>query len=232
MEPNLLAFDTSSSILSLALQTPMGISCEQLDFGLLHQELLASRVDAITKIHSLKLKELQGIICSRGPGSFTGLRIGMALAKGLSQGLQIPVISVTTLDAMAESMITQTYEGYVLTLIDGKKQRFFWALYEISNSNWIRCLGPGDNSMVEIGIKLNQFVVQHESNQLLHIASPWGTNYFNHVSTYCHLPLGSYGTIQNLAQYYLTLGKKRFVQEEFDEPNQGIQYLRPSQAEE
>ena len=232
MKPNLLAFDTSSSILSLALQTSMGSSFEQFDFGLLHQELLAARVDGITKIHSLNLKDLHGIICSRGPGSFTGLRIGMAFATGLSYGLRVPVISVPTLDAMAESMNTHCHSGYVLALIDGKKQRFFWGLYQMVNTKWISCLGPGDNSIEDIGIKVNQFVSQHGKDQLLHITSPWGTNYFNLLSPHFQLALGAYGSAQNLAEYLLRLGTKKFDLQEFDEPNQGIQYLRPSQAEE
>jgi tRNA threonylcarbamoyladenosine biosynthesis protein TsaB len=124
---NILALDTATSILSLALETERGMWSFQADAGPGHSEILMTALDMLLKTAGLPPEELGGVVCMKGPGSFTGLRIGFSAAKGLAFSLGIPFAAVSTLDCMA--LPFSCWPGIVLPLIDAKKNRFFTALY-------------------------------------------------------------------------------------------------------
>lgn len=106
-------------------------------------KLLAEGMLNIKKTHSQRLmpliislftqsgidkESLSGIAVTIGPGAFTGVRIGLATAKGLSQGLGIFVIGVMTLDALAEA--GSFYPGFICPVLDARKGQVYTALYE------------------------------------------------------------------------------------------------------
>lgn len=72
-------------------------------------------------------EQLGGVALSIGPGSFTGIRIGMATAQGLCQGLNIPAVGVMTLDALAEAC--SFFPGLICPLLDARKNQLYTALY-------------------------------------------------------------------------------------------------------
>jgi tRNA threonylcarbamoyladenosine biosynthesis protein TsaB len=122
-----LAIDTSTDILSVAVQTDTGGADSSLDLGLRHAESLMGLVDACLAGAGLPRGELGLVACASGPGSFTGLRIGMAAAKGIADGLGIPWIGVPTLDALAWGY--DFFPGAVAPIVDGKKGRVYSAIY-------------------------------------------------------------------------------------------------------
>lgn len=124
---NILAIDTSGPILSVALDAPGGTRLAERDAGTRHSELLMELVDSLFTEAGIKSEDLKLAACMKGPGSFTGLRIGYAAAKGLSLALGIPFAAVPTLDCMARRLLTRP--GIVLPAIDAKKKRFYAALY-------------------------------------------------------------------------------------------------------
>jgi tRNA threonylcarbamoyladenosine biosynthesis protein TsaB len=124
---NLLAIDTATPVLSIALETEKGVFAFEADAGQQHSGLLMDALDMLIKTANLAPGKLEGVVCLKGPGSFTGLRIGFATAKGLALSLGIPFASVPTLDCMAEPF--PVWPGIVLPLIDAKKSCFFAALY-------------------------------------------------------------------------------------------------------
>jgi tRNA threonylcarbamoyladenosine biosynthesis protein TsaB len=124
---NILAVDTASSVLSLALGTDDGVWSAAADAGLRHSEMLMDLVDGLTKHAGLSPRDLGGAACMKGPGSFTGLRIGFSAVKGLALALGIPFAAVPTLDCMA--LPWASWPDVALPVIDAKKQRFFTALY-------------------------------------------------------------------------------------------------------
>ena len=77
------------------------------------------------------MEELEAVAVSAGPGSYTGLRVGMAAAKGICYALQIPLITVNTLQIMAEAMVLQAKEkkALVCPMIDARRQEVFTAIY-------------------------------------------------------------------------------------------------------
>jgi tRNA threonylcarbamoyladenosine biosynthesis protein TsaB len=124
---NVLALDTASTALSAALSAGEGIWYFEADAGLRHSELLMEIVDLLFGKAGMDRGDLEAVACMKGPGSFTGLRIGFAAAKGIALGLGIPLITAPTLDCMAASL--PVWPGIVLPAIDAKKNSFFAALY-------------------------------------------------------------------------------------------------------
>jgi tRNA threonylcarbamoyladenosine biosynthesis protein TsaB len=124
---NILAIDTAAAALSLALGTERGSWFFEADTGFGHSELLMDGIDMLMKTAGLEPGALEGVACLKGPGSFTGLRIGFAAAKGLALSLGIPLAPVPTLDCLARPC--SAWPGLVLPLLDAKKGCFFTALY-------------------------------------------------------------------------------------------------------
>ncbi|GHU67180.1 tRNA (adenosine(37)-N6)-threonylcarbamoyltransferase complex dimerization subunit type 1 TsaB [Spirochaetia bacterium] len=124
---NILALDTAGPVLSVALSSPDGTRNVEIDAGSRHSELLMDAVDWLFKSSGLKKTELELAACMKGPGSFTGLRIAYAAAKGLSLALGIPMAAVPTLDCMAYPL--SVWPGLVIPCMDAKKQCFYAALY-------------------------------------------------------------------------------------------------------
>ena len=92
--------------------------------------MLMPTIDKLLKGNKLSIKDVDAIAISKGPGSFTGLRIGVATCKGISLALGIKVIGVPTLDVIAENFIS--YEDHILCpVIDAKKNKLYSAFYKV-----------------------------------------------------------------------------------------------------
>jgi len=122
---NLLAIDTACSVLSVAVDREDEIFYEETEAGVRHSELVMNMIDSQIKKASLAPASLDGVICMGGPGSFTGLRIGYSIAKGLALSLSVPFIAVPTLDCMAFSG-----DGVMFAAIDARKNSWFFAVYQ------------------------------------------------------------------------------------------------------
>jgi tRNA threonylcarbamoyladenosine biosynthesis protein TsaB len=124
---NLLAVDTATEKLSIALATDNDVWLFEADAGLRHSELVMEAIDMLFKKAALKPEELTGIVCMGGPGSFTGLRIGFSLAKGLALALDCGFAAIPTLDCMARPL--SSLRGLIMPALDAKQSSFFCALY-------------------------------------------------------------------------------------------------------
>jgi len=124
---NVLAIDCSTDVLAVALKTESGWAESSMDMGLRHAEQVMALVDFCLGRSGLSRADLGLVACAQGPGSFTGLRIGMAASKGVAAGLGIPWTSVPTLDALAWGL--DCFPGAVAPIIDGKKGRVYSAIY-------------------------------------------------------------------------------------------------------
>jgi len=122
---NLLSIDTSGHILSVAASNGDDIHYIQADTAMKHSELVMEFIDTQMKKASLKQSDLNAVLCMKGPGSFTGLRIGYSIAKGLALALSIPFIPVPTLDC-----ISYGYDHLVLAVIEARKNAFFYAFFQ------------------------------------------------------------------------------------------------------
>ena len=145
---NLLAVDSACSILSVALSCNDKIFYEQLQAGTKQSECVMDIIDSLVKEASLKPEDLNGILCMGGPGSFTGLRIGYSIAKGLALSLSIPVVPVPTLDCVA---FEARNEGLVLAVIQARKNAWFYSFFK--NGDRITCDSDGEFEQIAAEIE-------------------------------------------------------------------------------
>lgn len=105
-----------------------------------HTARLLPAVDQILKDSSVDKREIDGIAISLGPGSFTGLRIGMATAKGLAMGLDIPMVGIPTLDALARNIPFAMHQ--ICTILDAKKKEIYYGRFRYEQDLSLKRLVP------------------------------------------------------------------------------------------
>lgn len=131
----LLAIDTSSLVLSCALAEGNKLIAEwTVQKRLTHSEQLIPHLDMMMNEAGVSKKEVNAIAVSIGPGSFTGLRIGLATAKMASYIWKVPVIGVDTLEALAYNM--KGANAFILPLVDAQKGNVYTALYAAYAEFW------------------------------------------------------------------------------------------------
>ncbi|MFH0810704.1 MAG: tRNA (adenosine(37)-N6)-threonylcarbamoyltransferase complex dimerization subunit type 1 TsaB [Pseudomonadota bacterium] len=124
----ILAIDTSSPAGSVALAEDGRLIAELLlNVDYTHSRRLMRDVDLLLRAVNLELKDLDGFALTLGPGSFTGLRIGVATIKGRAMVADKPVAGVLTLDALAQNLFAPAGEAWAL--IDARKAEVFAARY-------------------------------------------------------------------------------------------------------
>jgi tRNA threonylcarbamoyladenosine biosynthesis protein TsaB len=123
---NILAIDTSGGTLSAGLLTDAGTFCVE-TAGHSQSELLFDAIDAVTSLAKVDREDIDLFACMKGPGSFTGLRIGFAAVKGLALALGKKTLSVPTLDCMA--CVFARSPVLCVPVLDARQGRFFTALY-------------------------------------------------------------------------------------------------------
>jgi tRNA threonylcarbamoyladenosine biosynthesis protein TsaB len=128
---NLLAIETAASILSAAVLRNKEIFVSETIAGTKHSELVMELIDNLMKRSGLEPKDLNGILCMGGPGSFTGLRIGYSIAKGLALSLSIPFAPVPTLECIVSN--ERFKQGITLAVIEARKNACFNAFFKDGN---------------------------------------------------------------------------------------------------
>ena len=101
-----------------------------------HSVVLMPMVDSLLNSLQLTISDIDGFVVCKGPGSFTGLRIGMSMIKGLSQGSSKPFVSISSLDALAYNMAYTS--GIICPILDALRDNVYTALYRFENSNLVR----------------------------------------------------------------------------------------------
>lgn len=135
----ILNIDTSTSVCSVALAKDSGIiAIKENNEGLNHSVLLGSYIDNILRENGMDVHQLDAIAVSMGPGSYTGLRIGISMAKGLCFGAGIPLIAVPTLQALAGSVSSIIQEdAWYCPMIDARRMEVYTAFFDRNNRTMI-----------------------------------------------------------------------------------------------
>jgi len=127
-----LAFETSAKAASVALTENGKLLGESYqNTGLTHSQTLMVMAEDLLKQCGKTVSDLTAVAVAEGPGSFTGVRIGVAAAKGMSWGAGIPCYGVSTLEAMAVSL--GAYEGYVCGCMDARRSQVYNALFLVDH---------------------------------------------------------------------------------------------------
>lgn len=124
-----LAIDTATKVCAVGLCREGQVLAEyRIDMGMTHSEGLMPQLEQLLKRTGITKNEIELLAVSMGPGSFTGLRIGLASAEAMAYSWQIPICGVNTLKALAYNL---PIDGYVLTpVLDAQKGNFYQAVYE------------------------------------------------------------------------------------------------------
>ncbi|MGB8193011.1 MAG: tRNA (adenosine(37)-N6)-threonylcarbamoyltransferase complex dimerization subunit type 1 TsaB [Chitinophagaceae bacterium] len=135
----ILSIDTATETASIALSDESGVlemmmNGQQKD----HAAWIHHAIEQLMQKSGKRLNELNAVAVTAGPGSYTGLRVGMATAKGLCYVLKIPLITESTLKTMAQAAVEQllkdsqiTFDGLLCPMIDARRMEVFTAVYDV-----------------------------------------------------------------------------------------------------
>ena len=125
----ILALDSSGLVASVAvLENDNCIAEYTINYKKTHSQTLLPMLDEVSKMIELDLNTVDAIAVAAGPGSFTGLRIGSATAKGLGQALEKPLIGIPTVDGLAMNLYGT--DKVVCPLMDARRNQTYTGLYE------------------------------------------------------------------------------------------------------
>ena len=138
----ILALDASTEMCAAALGDGVAWDERAELAGHRHSERLLPMVRNLLDDHRMALADLDGIAFGAGPGAFTGLRIACGIAQGLALGAGLPVIGVSTLEALAETARQRYASTRVIAALDARAQEVYVAAYRHDGERWIEVSAP------------------------------------------------------------------------------------------
>jgi tRNA threonylcarbamoyladenosine biosynthesis protein TsaB len=176
---NILAIECTHAALSVAvMKTGIVTEIKSADWRKA-AEALVPLIEEVMKAGRLKRQDLDCIAVSSGPGSFTSLRIGIAVAKGIAYGLGIPLIPVPTMPAMAASLQADI-GGVVMVVIQARKGEYYYASYiseELFSGVWHDEILRGSANDVAAAVQQGALVVGRQLDELVPVLAAAGTVY-------------------------------------------------------
>ena len=137
-DPIVLHLETATTVCSVALfQGEKMLSLKEQDGGYSHAENLHLFIEEVMGEAGLSLANIDAVAVSQGPGSYTGLRIGVSAAKGLCYALDKPLIATETLHSMAEGMLAQSDANLLCPMIDARRMEVYSCIFD-RNLNVVR----------------------------------------------------------------------------------------------
>jgi tRNA threonylcarbamoyladenosine biosynthesis protein TsaB len=134
----LLALDTSTEACSAAVYTDGTVFSEFELTPRAHTQLILPMVEKVLAVAGLRLQDVDAVVVGRGPGAFTGIRIGVGVAQGLAMAADKPVIPVSTLAALAQQAYMQHGVTQVLAALDARMKEIYWGQYTLQDG--LMCL--------------------------------------------------------------------------------------------
>ncbi len=142
-----LAIESATLVASVAVGSDDQVLAEMTSrVALTHSERLLPMIDQVLRMAEMKLPDIDSIAVSAGPGSFTGLRIGLATAKGLAHAHHTPLYAVSTLEALA----WQQPAGVVVPLLDARRQQVYTAVFERQEKDLLTLMSPTAMALSEL----------------------------------------------------------------------------------
>ncbi len=158
----ILSIDTSSNICGVSILEDTNLIIKlDAETCKTHSENLMPMIKQIFEQTKLSLKDIDLLVCDKGPGSFTGIRIGIATVKAFHDSLNIPCVGVTALETLAYSI---KKDGLIISIIDCKNDNCYFALYELKNSNYIELISPSANTVKNTLSICKDYISLHYKN--------------------------------------------------------------------
>ena len=229
----ILALDSSGLVASVAVVEDDGVNGNLLaeytvNYKKTHSQTLLPMLDEIARMIELDLNTIDAIAVAAGPGSFTGLRIGSATAKGLGLALDKPLVHVPTVDALAYNLYGT--DRVICPLMDARRNQVYTGIYEFRN-NELSVIEP----QMAVGIDVIAGKLRALGREVIFLGD--GVPVFRKTLTEelmqgmdfsfapAHLNKQRAGAVAALAVTYVRAGKAESAAEHRPD------YLRPSQAE-
>jgi tRNA threonylcarbamoyl adenosine modification protein YeaZ len=240
----ILAIDSSSKVATVALMKDNRLLGEiTLNDKKEHSVVLMTIIDQLLKLNNLKIDDIDGYVVSKGPGSFTGLRIGMATIKGLSFGSNKPYVSISSLDALALSVCN--FDGIICPIMDALRNSVYTSLYKgnstLANTNdrlenaAMNAKSPMilekllDYSALDVDELIE--IIKSKNEKVIFIGDGVDKykNYLTENCPNCHFPPNHLNLVR--ASSLGEIGGALLEQGNFDDPNSTPFYLKKPQAE-
>jgi len=145
----IIAIETSTELASVALLRDGQVLAREATGVQTHSQTILPMVQGLLADAGLKLSACDAVAFGAGPGSFTGVRTACGIAQGLAFGLDVPVVPVVTLEAMAQACMERTGARDVLPLLDARMGEVYWAQYRFEGS-WQPVVEPALASPVDV----------------------------------------------------------------------------------
>lgn len=130
----ILSIDTASNLCTVAVLENKNCLKEIIvDDARNHSEKIMPVIEQVLSESNLKLKDVDLVVCDKGPGSFTGIRIGVGTVLAFRDSLNIPCIGISSLEALAYNV---SKEGLICSLIDAKNDNVYYGLFELKNGEY------------------------------------------------------------------------------------------------
>ena len=220
----ILALDSTAEVSSVCVCEGEKLVCEiTVNTGNTHSQTLLPAVEQTLKMAEMSVNDIDVFACSTGPGSFTGVRIGVATIKGIAYGKGKPCVSVSTLEALAYNLIGN--EGMVCPVMNARRSQVYNALFECEGGNLKRVCDDRALAISELDEELSS------KTEPIYLS---GDGYeitekgFEKTKISYVPERQRYQSAYNVAQIAL---KKYELGEYVDDATLAPIYLRPSQAE-
>ena len=152
----IIAFETSAKAASVALTDGGKLLAESYqNTGMTHSQTLMVMAQELLKTCGLCPKDVDAVAVASGPGSFTGVRIGVAAAKGFAWGGELPCYGVSTLEAMARNL--GIWQGYVVPAMDARRSQVYTAIFHAQKGVLTRLEEDMAISLEELREKIKNF---------------------------------------------------------------------------
>ncbi len=146
----ILAFETSAKAASVALHDGQKLLAEGYqNTGMTHSQTLMVMAEDALKQCGKTAADVTAVAVAEGPGSFTGVRIGAAAAKGFAWGREIPCYGISTLEAMAHSL--GIYQGYICPVMDARRAQVYNALFYVNHGEITRVAPDRAIALADLG---------------------------------------------------------------------------------
>ena len=211
----ILCIETSSTICSVSIvDQHQVIACEETSIAKNHSSVLVPLIDQLIQIANIEYHQLRAVAVSSGPGSYTGLRIGVSTAKGIAFAHNLPLIAIPTLDLLYANFINQNpkAKGLVIPMIDARRMEVYM---------YARVIGQEETLLAEakelVESSLNELIKTNESIHVIGDAATKVQELIQHPSIHYYTTiLPTAKAFVHVAEEYWNL--KRFVDVAYFEP--------------
>ncbi|MDG6896524.1 tRNA threonylcarbamoyladenosine biosynthesis protein TsaB [Actinobacillus delphinicola] len=219
----LLALDTSTEACSVALLHNGQITSLDEVASRTHTQRILPMIDEILAQSGLRLNQVDALVFGRGPGSFTGVRVGTGIVQGLALGADLPVIGISDLEAMAQQAFEQNQATQVMTAIDARMNEVYFSqlthkAIQLANhegvfSQWDVLLAEEVASPERVIQQLNDNTTLAKANEWQRVGTGWDA-----YAEFAQVGLGMNSEIiLPSARFMLSLALPKFLQQQWQD---------------